>query len=70
MIVVVDSRRPSSLGVDANLRLEAFVGNRSSFVGGRCADCTALLVEIEWTCRWGKKKERLSFFYVHKIKID
>lgn len=30
MIVVVDSRRPSSLGVDTNLRLEAFVGDQAS----------------------------------------
>lgn len=29
MIVVVDSRRPSSLGVDTNLRLEAFVGDHA-----------------------------------------
>ena len=26
MIIVLDSRRPSSLGVDVNLRLEAFLG--------------------------------------------
>lgn len=26
MIIVLDSRRPSSLGVDANLRLEAYLG--------------------------------------------
>eukprot|EP00904_Undaria_pinnatifida_P009456 jgi/Undpi1/5640/HiC_scaffold_2.g00915.m1 len=58
MIVVVDFRRPSSLGVDANLRLEYFVGERD---GGRqcCVLGRAGHVEIPTglivpTCTQGK----------------
>ena len=33
MIIVLDSRWPSSLGVDVNLRLEGFLGGCKSAVG-------------------------------------